>query len=161
MKVSGKLALSASAIGVASALIAVCTPVSVQAAGNNLVEEVIPSRTFADNITLTIAAQAKAMGPGTGVLGVSSITLTNFDSAAQQVSIFAPVFSGGSNCTGDIVGGGNPQLQVLVQPRFTLHLPYPTALVINPIDGRTCVAGEVTTTLNGGSVRLNVNGVVN
>ena len=46
------------------------------------------------------------MGPGTGVLGVSSITLTNFDSAAQQVSIFAPVFSGGSNCTETSLGVG-------------------------------------------------------
>ena len=52
-------------------------------------------------------------------------------------------------------------MTVCVQPQQTLHLPYPTPLVINPFQNITCVAAEATTLLHGGSVEIDVNGVVN
>src|SRR5450755_4389065 len=106
MNTPGRAPLSASAIGVATALVVVCAPVTVLAAGGikaAFVEEVIPSHTFYDRMSVLNSPQS--IGPGTGVLGVSSVTLTNFDTSPQQVFIFAPVLSGGSNCTGSVIGG--------------------------------------------------------
>ena len=162
MNSSGKATLLASAIGVASALVMVCAPASALAAGGikaAFLEEVIPSHTFTGRMQVLNAVQS--MGPGTGVLGVSSITLTNFDTSAQQVFIFVPIFSGGSGCTGSVIGGTVPQMTVYVPPQSTLHLAYPTAFVINPYQGRTRIAAEVTRLLHGGSVEVDVNGVVN
>jgi hypothetical protein len=123
------------------------------------VEQVIPGKSFFGS--MTVLNVPKSIGPGTGILGVTSITLTNFDSAAQQVFIFAPVFSGSDSCGSNVIGGGNPQIQVYVQPHSTLQLTYPSPLVINPLNGQTCIAAEVTTPLNGGSVAVVVNGFLN
>jgi hypothetical protein len=105
----------------------------------------------------------RSVGPGTGILGITSLTLTNFDTQPQQVFIFVPIFSGGGCGTGgsNIVGGTEPQMTVYVAPQSTLHLTYPTPMVINPFAGITCIAAEVTTLLHGGSVEIDVNGVVN
>ena len=125
------------------------------------VEEVIPSHTFFGKMQVVNATSS--VGPGTGILGITSITLTNFDTQPQQVFIFVPIFSGGGCGSGgsNIIGGTTPQLQVYVQPQSTLHLTYPTPFVINPYNGVTCIAAEVTTLLHGGSVEIDVNGVVN
>ena len=125
------------------------------------VEQVIPSHTWSGR--MQVLNSTKSIGPGTGILGVTSITLTNFDAQPQQVFIFVPIFSGGGCGTGgsNIVGGTEPQMTVYVQPQQTLHLAYPTPLVFNPFQNITCVAAEVTTLLHGGSVEIDVNGVVN
>ncbi len=136
-----------------------CAP--AQAAGGikaAYVEPVIPSHTFSGRITAFNTPVS--IGPGTGVLGVSSLTLTNFDSGPQQVFLFAPVFGSGS-CGSPVIGGSDPTMQVIVQGYSTLHLTFPSPLVFNPVNGVTCVAVEVTTILHGGSVELDVNGVVN
>jgi hypothetical protein len=103
------------------------------------------------------------MGPGTGIFGVTSLTLTNFDTSPQQVFIFVPIFSGGGCGTGgsNIIGGTAPQMTFYVPAQSTLHLTYPTPLVVNPYAGITCIAAEVTTLLHGGSVEIDVNGVIN
>jgi hypothetical protein len=125
------------------------------------VEEVIPSKTYSGR--MSVLNTTNSMGPGTGIFGVTSLTLTNFDTSAQQVFIFVPIFSGGGCGSGgsSIIGGTGPQMTVYVQPQSTLHLSYPTPLVINPYAGITCLAAEVTTLLHGGSVEIDVNGVVN
>jgi hypothetical protein len=125
------------------------------------VEEVIPAHTYTGHMTLLNATNS--IGPGTGVLGIGSITLTNFDNTAQQVFIFVPVYSGAGCGSGGsaIIGGTTPQMTVYVQPYSTLHLTYPTPYVVNPYAGNTCIAAEVTTLLHGGSVTMDVNGVVN
>ena len=125
------------------------------------VEEVIPAHTFSGRMQVLNAT--RSMGPGTGIFGVTSLTLTNFDAQPQQVFIFVPIFSGGGCGTGgsNIVGGTEPQMTVYVQPQQTLHLGYPTPLVFSPFNGITCLAAEVTTLLHGGSVEIDVNGVVN
>ena len=127
------------------------------------VEEVIPARTFSGRMQVLNTPNSVGPGVGTGILGISSLTLTNFDANAQQVFIFVPIFSGGGCGSGgsNIIGGTTPQFTVYVQPQQTLHLTYPTPLVINPNAGTTCIAAEVTTLLHGGSVEIDVNGVIN
>jgi hypothetical protein len=125
------------------------------------VEIAIPSNPFFNNMIVLNAATS--IGPDSGTLGVTNLTLTNFDSTAQQVFIFAPVFSTGG-CGGpsaDIIGGGGPQMQFYVQPQQTLSISYPSPLTFHGISGHTCVAAEVTTLLHGGSVEITVNGFVN
>ena len=125
------------------------------------VEEVIPAHTFAGR--MQVLNTTSSIGPGTGIFGVTSLTLTNFDAQPQQVFIFVPIFSGGGCGSGgsNVIGGTLPQMTVYVQPQQTLHLAYPTPLVINPFQNITCIAAEVTTLLHGGSVEIDVNGVVN
>ncbi|MBC7662653.1 MAG: hypothetical protein H7276_02485 [Caulobacter sp.] len=125
------------------------------------VEQVIPAKTYTGR--MQVLNSTTSIGPGTGILGVTSITLTNFDTSPQQVFIFVPIFSGGGCGSGgsNIVGGSQPQMTVYVQPQSTLHLTYPTPMVINPFASITCIAAEVTTLLHGGSVEIDVNGVVN
>jgi hypothetical protein len=74
-----------------------------------------------------------------------------------------PIFSGGGCGSGgsNIVGGTTPQMTVYVQGQSTLHLTYPTPMVVNPFANITCIAAEVTTLLHGGSVEIDVNGVIN
>lgn len=121
------------------------------------VEQVIPGKTFYDS--QSVQNSPVSLGPDTGILGVSSITLTNFDTSPQQVFIFAPVLSG--SCGSGVIGGSTPRMQVYVPAQATLHLTYPTPLVFAGVSGHTCVAAEVTTLLHGGSVEIDVNGVVN
>jgi hypothetical protein len=124
------------------------------------VEEVIPSRTYSGH--MFVVNTASSMGPGTGIFGVTSLTLTNFDTSPQQVFIFVPIFSaGGCGISGNIIGSTAPQMTVYVPAQSTLHLTYPTPLVVNPYAGITCIAAQVTTLLHGSSVEIDVNGVIN
>jgi len=155
-------AFAAIAIAVAAALLGGSAPAhaagSIKAA---YVEEVIPARTYSGR--MQVLNSTNSTGPGTGIFGITSLTLTNFDSSPQQVFIFVPIFSGGDCGSGgsNIIGGTSPQMTVYVQPQTTLHLAYPTPLVVNPLSNITCIAAEVTTLLHGGSVEVDVNGVVN
>jgi hypothetical protein len=125
------------------------------------VEVVIPSKPVYES--MTVLNSPVSVGPDTGTWGVTNITLTNYDASPQQVFIFAPVFAsgGGAGCSGAIIGGGSPQLQIYVQPQQTLVIPYPTPLVFPGVSGHTCIAAEVTTLLHGGSVSVDVNGFDN
>ena len=152
------LACIAGALGVAGTATPAFAAGTVKAA---YVEEAIPSHTFSGRMQVLNAPSS--VGPGTGIFGITSLTLTNFDSQPQQVFIFVPIFSGGGcgSSGSNIIGGTTPQMTVYVQPQTTLHLTYPTPMVINPYQNITCIAAEVTTLLHGGSVEIDVNGVVN
>ncbi len=150
--------------GLAGALASLLAAAPVLAAGSlkaAYVEQVIPSHTYTGH--MSVLNSTNSIGPGTGILGISSITLTNFDTSPQQVFLFIPVYSGAGCGAGGstILGGTTPQMTFYVQPQQTLHLTYPTPLVINPYAGNTCLAAEVTTLLHGGSVAVDINGVVN
>lgn len=153
---------SALALACAAAAAVFCGPAfaagSLKAA---YVEAVIPAHTYTGH--MTVVNNTNSIGPGTGILGISSITLTNFDTQPQQIFIFIPMYSGAGCGAGGstIIGGTTPKMTFYVQPQQTLHLPFPTPLVINPYAGNTCIAAEVTTLLHGGSVTMDVNGVVN
>ena len=152
------LACIAGVLGLAGASAPAFAAGAIKAA---YVEEVIPAHTYTGH--MTVLNSTSSVGPGTGIFGITSLTLTNFDTQPQQVFIFVPIFSGAGCGSGgsSIIGGTTPQMTVYVQPQSTLHLTYPTPLVINPYAGNTCIAAEVTTLLHGGSVTIDVNGVVN
>jgi hypothetical protein len=154
--------LKVSKAAIAAALVATSLLTdAAQAAGGikaAYTETVIPGRTFSGR--MQVLNSANSIGPGTGVLGVTSLTLTNFDSSPQQVFIFVPIFSG-ATCGSAVIGGTEPQMTVYVPPQSTLHLTYPTPLVFNPNNGLTCIGAEVTTLLHGGSVEIDINGVIN
>ncbi|HEX2593180.1 MAG TPA: hypothetical protein VHL34_16890 [Rhizomicrobium sp.] len=90
---------------------------------------------------------------------ITNMTLTNFDASPQQVFIFAPIFSGtGATCTsGSVVGGTTPRMTVYVPAKATLIIPYPSGLVLTN-KAPNCIAAEVTTLLNGGSVEIDISG---
>jgi hypothetical protein len=123
------------------------------------VETVIPAKTFYGTLFLTSGPKATGPGVSGGILGISSITITNFDAQPQQVFFSTPIFSG-PGCNASIIGGTNPQLTVIVQGRSTLQLTFPTPLVVNPQNGATCLSAEVTTG-HTGAVEVNFIGVVN
>ena len=160
-----KVKTSTTAIACVAALLAAAGIATPAAAAGSLkaayVEEVIPAHTYTGHTT--VLNSTTSVGPGTGILGITSLTLTNFDTQPQQVFIFVPIYSGAGCGAGgsSIIGGTTPQMTVYVQPQQTLHLTYPTPLVIDPYAGNTCIAAEVTTLLHGGSVTIDVNGVVN
>jgi hypothetical protein len=80
------------------------------------VEVVIPSKPFFGALTSNFSQPAT--GPDTGTLGVTSITVTNFDPAARLISINAPIFSSGSCGTPNsvIAGLGMSRVRELIQP---------------------------------------------
>jgi hypothetical protein len=119
------------------------------------VEVVIPSKAFFSALTLSQQKLRASAGPETGTLGVTNITVTNYDSTVNTVFIFTPLFSGGG-CGSVITGGAGPNLTILVQPSSTLAITYPTPLVFEGIQGHTCVAAQAF-----GNVEVDVNGFVN
>ncbi len=125
------------------------------------VELVIPSRAVYFDRGLSNGV-ALATGPGTGTLGVTSITLTNFDATAQQVYIFAATVTTPGDCSSSVVGFESPSMSVYVQPNSTLHLSYPSPLVFHPISGSTCIGGNLPSALPGSAgVYIYVNGIAN
>jgi len=78
------------------------TPNKVSAAVRAaLVEVVIPTQTF--HGTMIATNYPTALGPTSGTLGITTLTLTNFDTTTQQVYLFQPVLSG-TGCYNTIVG---------------------------------------------------------
>jgi hypothetical protein len=120
------------------------------------VEVVIPSKPFFG--TLTTNFFQPSTGPDTGTLGVTSLTVTNFDPTAHLISINAPVFSSGSCSTqsSEILGPAAPNLLIYAQPLATQTITFPTPLVFAGVQGHTCVG-----ILGPGSIQVYVTGFVN
>ena len=110
---------------------------------------------FSATITIT-SGQKKAAGPAAGTLGVTSLTITNFNNSTQQLFVFAPVL-GGPNCASQITGGSNPSYTLILEPNRTLQLTFPTPLIFPKTGGISCIAAEVTT-VQTGNVSILVNG---
>jgi hypothetical protein len=131
-------------------------PAAIAAIKAAFVELVLPSRPF--NGSVSGGAGYQTTGPGSaGTLGVSSITLTNFGSASAQIFVFSPVFQGGFACgSSQVIGGSSPRFYVLVGGGQTLHLTYPSPLVMTPVSGQSCIAFSAPSGLD-----ITVNGFVN
>ena len=82
------------------------------------------------------------VGPGaTGVLAVSSITLTNLGNTQRSVFVFRPVLADGATCgTTNVIGGSTPRFYVQVPPNQTVHLTYPTPIIYPLLSGQSCLA---------------------
>jgi hypothetical protein len=124
----------------------------------------VPGTPFFGRVQLS-GTTTQSMGPGTGTLGVTQITLTSSDTTVDQVNIFAGLLTNGTcGGTGNVGAGANPFLIFKVQPNSTLAIPFPTPLVFTPQDGydsvnHTCLAAGMP--LTGGNVFVTVNGFVN
>ena len=99
------------------------------------------------------------VGNGSGpALGVTSLTFSNFAQTTQQVFMFQALTDGHS-CSAAVSGGGGvPSNYFLLPPQQTTHLTFPTPLAVPHLAGVSCLAFEVTTDLQGGSVDVLVNG---
>ena len=95
--------------------------------------------------------------PGARAVGLTSVTLTNFESFTVQVSL-THVTTAMSDCAGTVTGGTVPQPFFLVQAGSTLHLTYPTPLVFSRIDGGSCIQVQLGSVLAGGNVYATLSG---
>lgn len=121
-----------------------------------LVEQAFPSRPY--NGAASGSAGYASVGPGaSGVLGMTSLTLTNLGSADRSIFVFAPVFADGQSCgSTSVIGGGYPRFYVKVPAGQTVHLTYPSPLVYTGIGGQSCVAFS-----GAAGVDIMVNGFLN
>jgi hypothetical protein len=121
------------------------------------VQPAFPAVPYVQSWNLTAAAPEVVFGHPTGTIGLTAMTLTNFESTPVQVSVSHAILASPGSCVGTVTGGTLPQFPILVQARSTLHLTYPTALVFSRIDGASCI--EVGASgLFSGSVHVSVNG---
>lgn len=110
------------------------------------VEVVQPSRPFYATLftPVNFPGVPFAGGPDQGTLGVTNITVTNFQDTPASVTVFQPVLNpNAANCGGGIQGFGGPDsidITIKLQANQTLTLPFPTPLVFAPQNGHSCIA---------------------
>jgi hypothetical protein len=119
---------------------------------------VLPSAPFTRTLHLTNNDRETVSIPETQ-MGLTSITVTNFDSIPHQLNIFRPVVSGTVCDPTAIIGGSSPNFDLLIGARSTLHVAYPTAMVFGALGGVTCLATQVATAQSGGAVEVVFNGL--
>jgi hypothetical protein len=124
------------------------------------VQPALPAQPFHRAVTITANGPSgtKVLGVEGATLGVTALTITNFDASAQQVLVASAVMDTPGTCSATVVAGSDPTFSILVAARTTLHLPYPAALVIPQLEGASCLALTVGTQLTGGSVQVLVTG---
>jgi hypothetical protein len=123
----------------------------VTLAGTPAVHVALPANRFFGRMSLADSL-AKATGPLNAQLAVSTVTITNFDGARQQLFLFNAV-RGASTCAGSVIGGASPSRSVWVQPYETIQLQFAPAEVYT----LGCFGAQVGT-LTGGSVEVTVTG---
>jgi len=104
----------------------------------------------------------KLAGVAAGLAARRGVHVDLFDLAALEL----PVYHADLEAASGVPAGALRLLDAIVAADAVLIVTpeyngFPTPLVINPYAGNTCIAAEVTTLLHGGSVTIDVNGVVN
>lgn len=118
------------------------------------VESVLPSRPYSDTVSGSASGYV-TIGPGSsGVLGVTSLTFTNRGNVNRTVVVFPPLLAGGQTCgSTSVIGGASPRFYVNVPAFQTVHLTYPSPLVLPTFGGQSCIAigdaYQVETMVNG------------
>jgi hypothetical protein len=151
------LALAAGALTLA----ALPAQAAVKAA---LVEDVMPSRPWKFSSTLQPPYFfTRVFGPGsTGILGITSITATNTDVVPRRVRFVSWAVDGATgDCNGNFLGVGGVIADVFVPARSTTHLAFPSAYVLDPIRGLTCIRAETDFGSANADVPYIVNGFLN
>ncbi|HEY1837983.1 MAG: hypothetical protein WBQ17_00035 [Rhizomicrobium sp.] len=93
-----------------------------------------------------VSSAAQGAGPGSSKIVITSITLTNFSSSAQSVYVFAPIYgSDTTSCTAAVAGGTEPGIEIEVQAKATISVPFPSGLVFHGFTPN-CVAVQGQTT---------------
>ena len=101
--------------------------------------------------------QSAAFGPGTGTLGITSVTLSNVNGQSTGSITISGVLVVGPGCQSavtSLVGFSQP---IYVPVRSTVQLTFPTPLVIQPVNGLVCYG----ITANSDGIEVLVNGFVN
>ncbi len=124
---------------------------------------VFPASPFSASITISNILRQTAVGPKSGTLGVTSITLANFNNVTFQIRIFSPLVAG-SSCSGTVTGTASittTSFQFLLEPFKTFSLTFPTPLIFPKVGGGavSCIAVEADT-FAAGSVNVLINGFV-
>ena len=153
------LTASVAALAIIGALAAPKVRAAIKA---TFVEVVFPSRPYSYTIPLGLSTDYKVAGPGTGTLGITSLTFRNADVNPQDVWVANPVLSGNApgTCSGTVSNTNEPGFYITVPARSTLHLPYPTPLVFNPNNGSSCIAVQDNLSRTYG-LNVTINGFVN
>jgi hypothetical protein len=113
-----------------------------------------PVAPFYANLTLTNGAPVSA-GFVTRTLGVTNLTISNFNSTAVKVFVFLPVFGPGGVCGSSVLGGTPPGGNFMVGPEQTFAISYPTPQVYK---GKpSCIAANIVSGATSG-VELYVTG---
>jgi len=88
-------------------------------------------------------------------LGVTNLTISNFNSAAVKIIVFLPVFAPGGICGDPVLAGDPPSGYYMVGAQQTLSIPYPTPQVFK---GKpSCIAANIVSGATAG-VELYVTG---
>jgi hypothetical protein len=125
-----------------------------------LVEVVIPSRPY--NLTTEFSSSKfKTFGPDTGVLGIATITITNFAPLGETLTIRQAVMVNGDCSSGTLVTESTPDMTFLLQPNSTMVIPYASPLVFAGIGGHTCIFAQVPSNINGDTIQMVLTGFVN
>ncbi len=124
-----------------------------------LVEVVIPSRPYNQTVTFS-SSKPKTFGPDTGVLGVSTITFTNFALQRETITIRQARVNGDCD-TGTLVDQNPPDMTFLLQPNSSMVVPFATPLVFTGLGGSTCLFTQVPSNINGDDIQMTVTGFVN
>jgi hypothetical protein len=125
-----------------------------------LVEVVIPSRPYNQTMTFS-SSMFKTFGPDTGLLGVSTISFTNFASLRETITIRQAVIANGDCSTGGLVTQVAPDMTFLLQPNSSMVVPFATPLVFSGVGGHTCLFTQVPSNINGDDIQMVVTGFVN
>jgi hypothetical protein len=121
------------------------------------VQPAFPALPYDASANLTAAAPEAVFGVAAETVGLSTITITNFEHAEVQVTVSRPIMASPDTCVGPVVGGTTPTFLLLLQARSSLHLEYPSPLVFPFIDGASCIRVGASG-LSSGTVRISVNG---
>lgn len=156
-------ALLVGVLGVVSAL-----PSSAATSGSPkpvYVETVIPGKPFLQVVKIVTGEVINSVttGPGVGVLGISSITITNTSTFVSDVYISTqPLVTGSSCATGVASTYGSQVILLSVPGNATLHIPYPTPLVIiAPSTSLTCIGVGGIARNRSGDLYISINGILN
>ena len=126
------------------------------------VETVIPSKSYTGQLSVSVYGTTATTGPSQpGVLGISSIVLTNTDTQVQGVIVGVP-YLGSAACGTTYITAYFSTFYFYVQPQSTLVVPFPTPYVINPAGGQACIAIDASGFVSvGGGIQALVTGLLN
>ena len=156
-----KLALYAAGGFVTLAAIATLSAPKLRAAVRaTLVEVVIPSRPY--NVSMIFSSSSyKTFGPDTGVLGVSTITFTNFAALRETITVRQAGIVNGDCTTGSLASEADPDMTFLLQPYSSVVVPFTSPLVFTGVGGHTCLFTQVPSNVNGDDIQMTITGIIN
>ena len=134
----GRSKLAGAALCIASTIAGLCAAPGAFAAGGiraAYVEQVMPTKPLSE----FLASGTQGSGSASGVLGITSLTLVNTATTKTSVFIFAIGVVGPTCDSAEVSGNSRLLAHVLVPPDSTMHLTYPSPLVVSPINGFSCI----------------------